>query len=127
MSRNAVACLSQLGDSDWSVMSDLNSRPACEPFRIEDNDALAVKTQPAARGEVGQGLVDGLPGGPDELSQLLLGQIVGNSKHATVPRPETAGHLQKVLRDPAGDVGEDQIRERVVGAAQTPGEHAQKL
>src|SRR5687767_760712 len=104
MSGKALTCESRLGDSDWSVMTDLYPCAASKPFGIEDNDALAVKTQPATRGEVGQGLVDRLPGGADKLSELLLGQVVCYSKDATVPRPETAGHLQKILRDSAGYV-----------------------
>lgn len=52
--------------------------PPGQPFRIEDQHALALQTQPAPVGEVGQGLVDGLAGGADELGDLLLGQVVGD-------------------------------------------------
>src|SRR5262249_37678874 len=100
---------------------------AGQAFGVEDDDALAVQAQPAAGGEVGERLVDGLPGGADELGHLLLGEVVGHPEYAAVAAAELAGHVQQVLGDPAGNVGEDEVGELVVGAPQPPGEYPQQL
>ena len=44
-----------------------------------------------------------------------------------VPAAEAVGHLQQRLGHAAGDVGEDQVGDGVVGAAQAAGQHAQQL
>ena len=49
---------------------------AREPLDVQEQHGAGLEAQPAARGEVGQRLVDRLAGGADQLGQLLLGQVV---------------------------------------------------
>ena len=78
-------------------------------------------------GEVGQRLVHRLPGGPHQLRDLFLCQVVGDPHGATLLGAEPLGQLQQLLGHPAGHVGEDEIGQIVVGAPQPSGQHAQQL
>ena len=78
-------------------------------------------------GEIGECLVDRLPGRAHELRDLLLRQIVGHAQRATFLRPEPLCQLQQLLGHPARHVGEDQVGEVVVGASQPAGQHPQQL
>ena len=98
-----------------------------QPLRVEDDDRLAVEAQPPTAGEVGQCLVDRLPGSTHELGDLFLGQVVGDPQDTAVPGAEPASHLEQVLRHAARHVGEDQISQGVVGTPQAAGQDAQEL
>ena len=78
-------------------------------------------------GEVGQRLVDGFPRGAHKLRDLLLGQVVGDPHRPTLLSAEALRQLQQLLRDPAGDVGENQVGQVVVGPAQPACQHPQQL
>ena len=78
-------------------------------------------------GEIGQRLVDGLAGSADELGDFLLGQVVRHAQRPALLGAEPLSELQELFGDPAGHIGEDQVGEVVVGAAQTAGQHAQQL
>ena len=67
--------------------------------------------------EVGEGLVNGLPGCADELSDLLLGEVVGHPHGAALLGAEALGELQQLLGYPTGHIGENQIGQVVVGPA----------
>src|SRR5262249_21449214 len=103
-----------------------SSGPAAQPFPVQDHHALALQPQPAAGGEVGERLVHRLAGRPDQLGQLLLGEVVGDPQVAAVHRAEPVGELQQLLRHPARHVGEDQVSQHVVGAAQPAGQHPEQ-
>jgi hypothetical protein len=77
--------------------------------------------------EVGERLVDGLARCAHELSDLLLRQVVGDAQRAALLSAEALGQLQQLLGHASGDVGEDEVGEVVVGAAQAAGQHAQQL
>src|SRR6478609_8180395 len=49
---------------------------ALEALDLHDDHGAGLEAQPAAGGEVGQCLVDGLAGGADQLGELLLGEVV---------------------------------------------------
>ena len=57
-------------------MRGASAGAAGEPLDVHDDDRAGLQAQPAARGEVGQRLVDGLAGGADQLGELLLGEVV---------------------------------------------------
>ena len=59
-------------------------------------------TQPAAGGEVGEGLVDGLAGGADQLGELLLGEVVVDVDAVVGGAAEPVGEVEQCLCDPAG-------------------------
>ena len=78
-------------------------------------------------GEVGKRLVDGFPRSADQLGDLLLRQVVGDPHRATFLGAETLGQLQQLLGHPARHVGEDEVGQVVVGAAQPSGQDSQQL
>ena len=78
-------------------------------------------------GEVGQRLVHRLTRGADQLSDLFLSQVVSHPHRAALLGAEPLSELQQLLGDPARHVGEDEVGEIVVGAAQPAGQHAQQL
>src|SRR5271163_483186 len=98
-----------------------------QAFGVRDEYALALQPDPAAVGEVGQRLVHGLPRCPDQLGDLVLGQVVGDAQRAAFLGAEALRELQQLLGDPAGNVGEDQISQVVVGAPKPAGQHPQQL
>ena len=78
-------------------------------------------------GEIGQRLVHRLAGCPDQLGDLFLSQVVRHPHRAALLGTEALRELQQLLGDPTGHVGEDEVGEVVVGAAQPAGQHAQQL
>ena len=83
------------------------------------------RSQPR-RGEVGERLVDRLAGGADQLGELLLGEVVGDVHAVVGGAAEAVGEVEQRLGDAAGDVGEDQVGEDLVGAAQPAGERGEQ-
>src|SRR5881409_3743620 len=56
---------------------DLRSARALgEPLDVHEDHRAGLQAQPAALGEVREGLVDRLAGGADQLGELLLRQVV---------------------------------------------------
>lgn len=88
---------------------------------VQDEHGARRDLQPAARGEVGQRLVDCFPRGPDQLGQFLLRQVVMDVQAVPLLFAEPVGQVEQVLRHPAGHVGEDQVGHHVVGPPQPPG------
>ena len=60
-------------------------------FGFADQRALAVETNPAVLGEVGEDFVDRFAGGPDELGEFLLGQVVGDAQCTSSATESVAG------------------------------------
>src|SRR5699024_10764417 len=86
---------------------------AAQALDVGDQHRAGLEPDPAARGEVRQSLVDRLPGGADQLGELLLGEAVGDH-HAVVRLPaEALREIQDVLGDAAGNVREDEVGERL--------------
>ena len=79
---------------------------AAEAVDVHDHDRAGFEAEPAAGGEVGQGLVDGLAGGTDQLGELLLGEVVVDVDAVVGGAAEAVGQVEQRLRDPAGYVGE---------------------
>jgi glyoxylase-like metal-dependent hydrolase (beta-lactamase superfamily II) len=92
--------------------------PLAQPLRVEDQHRAGRDLQPAAGGEVGQRLVNRLPGRAHQLGQLLLGQVVVHVQAVRLLVAEPVGQVKQVLGNPAGDIGEHQVRGHVVGPAQ---------
>src|ERR1700742_3091396 len=67
---NSTSPEGQLNDSTSSAGA------AAEAVDLHDHHGAGLEAEPAAGGEVGQGLVHGLAGGADQLGELLLGEIV---------------------------------------------------
>ena len=86
-----------------------------------------LQPEPAAAGEVGQRLVDRLPGGPDQLGQLLLGQVVRDQDPGVRRPAEPRRQVEQRLGHPAGHVGEDQVGQVLVGPPQPLGQGLQQL
>ena len=120
--RRARRCASS--SDERSLDSRNSARSAGQPFGVRNQHALALQTDPAAVGEIGQCLVHGFPGSPHQLGDLLLGQVVGDPHRAAFLRAEALGELQQLLGHPAGHVSEDEVGEIVVGAAQASGKHS---
>jgi alkanesulfonate monooxygenase SsuD/methylene tetrahydromethanopterin reductase-like flavin-dependent oxidoreductase (luciferase family) len=95
-------------------------------FGCRDHHALALQTDPPTLTEVAERLVHRLPRRPDQLRQLLLRQIVFHPEGAVLLHPVPLRQPQQLLGQPAGHVGEDEVREQVVGPAQSPGEYPQQ-
>lgn len=91
-----------------------------ETLDVQEYHRARFKTQPAAGCEIGQSLIDGLARRADQLRKLLLGQVVRDEDALVSGATETLGEVEQRLGDAAGDVGEDQVGQRVVGATQTP-------
>ena len=98
-----------------------------EAFGVQDEYRTGRDLQPATGGEVRQRLVDRLPRGPDQLSQLLLGQVVMNVQPVAFLLTEPGRQVEQVLRHAPGDVGEDQVGHDIVGPAQPPGQRLQHV
>ncbi len=84
---------------------------------------MAFRLDPATVGESAERLVRRLPGRANELSNLLLRQVVGHSQRVAFTGAELLCQQQQLLGDPSGDVGEDLISHFVVGAPQPAGQH----
>ncbi len=114
--------------AEWSVRAQLDylagelAGAFAEALGVQDEDGTSGDLQPAPRGEVGERLVDRLPGRADELGQLLLGEVVVHMQAVGLLLTEALGEIEQVLRHPARHVGEDQVGRHVVGAAQPPGQ-----
>jgi non-ribosomal peptide synthetase component F len=91
-------------------------------FGVEDQHAVAFRLDPATVGESAERLVRRLPGRANELSNLLLRQVVGHSQRVAFTGAELLCQQQQLLGDPSGDVGEDLISHSVVGAPQPTGQ-----
>src|SRR6266567_8202067 len=90
---------------------------------VQQDYGPSLKLDPAALGEVGEGLVHRLARGADELGQLLLGQVVGDLDALLVLAgrlAEAGGQVEQRLGDAAGNIGEDQVGERLIRPAQPP-------
>jgi glyoxylase-like metal-dependent hydrolase (beta-lactamase superfamily II) len=98
-------------------LSPLSSSLA-QPFGVQDQDGAGGDLEPAAGGEVGEGLVDGLAGGADQLGELFLGEVVVHVQPVGLLAAKPVGEVKQVLRNPAGHVGEDQVGHHVVRPAQ---------
>ena len=61
-----------------------------QPLRVDQQHRLGMQLDPAAGHEVGQRLVDRLPGRPDQLGQFLLGQVVVDLQAALLLGRRTA-------------------------------------
>ena len=109
------------GSVEAKNFHSLSGRGA-EALDVHDHDRAGLEAQPAARGEVGQRLVDGLAGGADQLGELLLGEVVVDVHAVVGGAAEAVGEVEQRLGDPAGHVGEDQVGDDVVGLAQPAGE-----
>ena len=94
---------------------------------IDDEHGLALEANPAAVGEGSQGLVDGLAGSADQLGNLFLGEIVVDAQRAAFLDAEAVSQLQQGLGNTAGHIGEDEVCQVGVSAAQAAGQHAQQL
>ena len=66
--------------------------------------------------------VDGLPRSAHQLCQFLLRHVMRDVQPVGQLTAELVAEVQQDLRDSARDVGEDQIRHGLVGAAQTLGQ-----
>ena len=118
--------------AEWSVQAQLDylagesggelAGALAEALGVQDEHGASGNLQPAARGEVGERLVDGLPRRPHELSQLLLGEVVVHMQAVGLLLAEALGQVEQVLRHPARHVGEDQVGRDIVGAAQPSGQ-----
>src|SRR5829696_816533 len=85
-----------------------------DPVDVEDGDGSRLKTDPAASGEVGQGLVDRLTGGAHELGELLLSQVVMNVDAVVTAVAKSLGEFEQLLRNPSGDIGEHHVGDDVI-------------
>jgi glyoxylase-like metal-dependent hydrolase (beta-lactamase superfamily II) len=116
--------------AEWSVRAQLDylaegwgglAGAFAEAFGVQDEYRTGRDLQPAPGGEVCQGFVDRLPRGSDQLSQLLLGQVVVDVQPVAFLLAEPGRQVEQVLGHPSRHVGEDQIGHDVVGPAQPPG------
>jgi glyoxylase-like metal-dependent hydrolase (beta-lactamase superfamily II) len=119
--------------AEWSVRAQLDylrellPGAAAQPFLVEDEHRTRRDLQPAAGREVGQRLVHRFPGGPDQLRQLFLSQVVVHMQAVAFLLAEPVGQVQQVLGHPARHVGEHQVGHHVVGPAQPPGQRLQHV
>ena len=114
----------------WLITHPDHARLAgafAEAFGVQDEYRTGGDLQPATGGEVRQRLVDRLPRGSDQLSQLLLGQVVMDVQPVAFLLAEPGRQIEQVLRHAPGDVGEDQVGHDVVGPAQPPGQRLQHV
>src|SRR5664280_1577217 len=100
--------------------------PTQQPFPGPDQYGARVPPQPPSAGEVRQGLVDGLPGGADQLRKLLLGEVVANPYAVGLRCAEPLGEGEQGLRHSTRHISEDQVGHGVVGAAQSARQNPQE-
>lgn len=93
---------------------------------IVDQDAFALQTNPASVGEVRKRFVDRLTRRTNELGEFCLGQIVVHTQRVAVAAAESLGEVKQLLGNPPGHIGEDEVRQVVVGAAQPARQHSQQ-
>src|SRR5262245_43077959 len=98
-------------------MRERSASAASQSLDVHDHDRARLEPQPAAGGEVGERLVDGLAGGADQLGQLLLGEVVVDVYAVVGGAAEAVGQVEQGLGHPARNVGEDQVGHDVVGLA----------
>jgi hypothetical protein len=110
------------GDHDGGLQG-LLACSARKVFGVEDQHGVAFQLDPATVGESAERLVRRLPARANQLSDLLLGQVVGDSQRVAFTGAELLCQLQQLLGDPSGDVGEDLISQFVVGAPQPAGQY----
>src|SRR5690606_11843381 len=79
-----------------------SARPAAQPLQVDEGDLVGAEDDPAAAGEVGKRLVDRLPGGADQLGELLLGQVVLDQDPLVGAGPEPRRQVEQGLGHPAG-------------------------
>jgi glyoxylase-like metal-dependent hydrolase (beta-lactamase superfamily II) len=119
--------------AEWSVQAQLDylgqGLPGAfaQALGVQDQHRTSGDLQPAPGREVGQCLVDGLPGRADQLGQFLLGEVVVDVQAIVFLLAEPVGQVQQVLRHPAGHVGEHEVGVQVVGPAQPPGQRLQHV
>src|SRR6478735_2133758 len=104
----------------------ISAGAAGEALEVHDHHGAGLEAQPAARGEVGERLVDRLAGGADQLGELLLGEVVVDVDSVVGGAAEAVGEVEQRLGDAAGHVGEDEVGDDVVGLAQPRGELGQQ-
>ena len=80
----------------------LLARSARKAFEVEDQQAVAFQPDPAAVGEIGERLVYRLPRRPNQLSDLLLRQVVCHPQPGTFEGAEPLRQQQQLLGDAAG-------------------------
>ncbi len=94
---------------------------------VHDEDGLALEANPATVCEGGERLVYGLTGSANELGDFFLGEVMVHAEGAALLNTEAVSQLQQSLGNAARNVGEDEVREVSVGAAQAAGQNAQEL
>jgi hypothetical protein len=111
-----------VSNRSFGLLSGALSRSTLYPLDIQDRHRAWLQSDPAAGGKIGKSLIDGFTRGADKLRQLLLGQIMMHM-HAIVPLvAEPLRQLQQLLGNPAGDIGEDQVGNHIVGPAKSRSE-----
>src|SRR5439155_12290042 len=68
--------------------------PFGQALPVQDEHRLGRELEPAPGGEIGERLVDGLPGRAYQLRQLLLGQVVMDLQPALLLLPEPVREVQ---------------------------------
>ena len=90
-----------------------------EAFQIRDHHGAGFEAKPTTGGEVGEGLVDRLARSAHELGKFFLREVVIDVYAVIGAAAEAAREIKQGLRDTAGDVGEHEVTDHFVGAAQT--------
>jgi hypothetical protein len=92
-------------------------------FGIEYQRVVAFRLDPATIGEGAERLVRRLQRRANQLSDLLLGQVVDHSQRVAFTGAELLCQQQQLLGDPSRNVGADLISQFVVGAPQPAGQY----
>lgn len=100
--------------------------PLGEPLDVQQDHRACLQPQPAAAREVGEGLVDRLTRGADQLGQLFLREVVDDVDALLRLHAEAAREVEQRAGHAPGDIREDQVGHLVVGLAQAPGDRAQQ-
>src|SRR5699024_11842646 len=81
------------------------------PLDVQQHDRLGLDAQPTTQRELGEGLVDRLPRGTDQLGEFLLSEVVVDVQSVLALLAELLGQLQQCLGD-ASEIGRASCRER---------------
>src|SRR6266576_4991797 len=74
--------------------------PFGQALRVQDEHRLGRELEPAPGSEIGERLVDGLPGRTHQLRQLLLGEVVMDLQPVLLLLPEPVREVEQRLGDP---------------------------
>src|SRR5699024_2498295 len=102
-------------------------RTLAQALDVQNHDGACFQAQPATLHELGQGLVHGLTRSANQLGQLFLGQLVGDQDAVGGRAAETVSQVQQGLGNTTRNVREDQVRQRLVGAAQAGSQGLEQL